>query len=257
MSPCWESGGNAQTDTWLEFLHFDGQAQLIHILVRSTEGIWGDVVRCIFVCVGVFRQSVLVQGSAELTELETSDRAEEHVHNWSVHTHRHTHFQSVFNCKHLSLDLVSHLKGYFLTLCLQVLKYLDYVFTGVFTFEMVIKVRRLLKWKYTLTWAVTNQLIKSLAICKWSWSCLFGIKLIFRRSCYIKSWFQQHVNDVFSHIRFRFSSFSTIFSFILSSRRCFLTCKSTNLSLPALLIRFAVLHPSSVIALCLISKCFR
>lgn len=40
-----------------------------------------------------------------------------------------------------------HLKT---SLCLQVLKYLDYVFTGVFTFEMVIKVRKKLWHHCTL-----------------------------------------------------------------------------------------------------------
>lgn len=43
-----------------------------------------------------------------------------------------------------SVDESSH-RIFSYTLFLQVLKYLDYVFTGVFTFEMVIKVRRLSK----------------------------------------------------------------------------------------------------------------
>lgn len=90
---------------------------------------------------------MLVQGSAKLTELETSDRVEEHVvHIWSTHTHAHT----LPKCLELktsvtgSVDESSH-RIFSYTLFLQVLKYLDYVFTGVFTFEMVIKVRRLSK----------------------------------------------------------------------------------------------------------------
>ncbi len=63
---------------------------------------------CLFVCVlvWVFRRCVLVQGSAELTEPEPSDRAEQHV--------MHTDSQSDFSWKHLSLDLLTnHLTGFF------------------------------------------------------------------------------------------------------------------------------------------------
>lgn len=154
--------GNMEVIQTRDFLHFDRQAQLICIWVRDTLGIWGDVVRvclravysCLCVIVWVFWQRVLMQGSINLTELETSDGAEEHVvHISSIHTHTHTDFQSVLNCKQLSQDESSH-RIFSSTLILQVLKYLDYVFTGVFTFEMVIKVRRLSKWWYTLIWAL-------------------------------------------------------------------------------------------------------
>lgn len=82
---------------------------------------------------------MLVQGSIKLTELETSDRAKDHV----------VHIPSVTFPECLKLrravtgvvDESSH--RIFSYPLLQVLKYLDYVFTGVFTFEMVIKVRKL------------------------------------------------------------------------------------------------------------------
>lgn len=40
-----------------------------------------------------------------------------------------------------TLNRSSYRSAFIFLLCLQVLKYLDYIFTGVFTFEMVIKVR--------------------------------------------------------------------------------------------------------------------
>lgn len=141
------------TDTLLELLHLDRHAQPINILGRSTEGMWGDVV-CMWVCVlfirlcvlvWMLRRWVFVQESAELTELETSDRAEEHVvHIWSVHTYTHTSKVSwIENICHWICWRLIFTGCFSYSLYLQVLKYLDYVFTGVFTFEMVIKVRRL------------------------------------------------------------------------------------------------------------------
>ena len=147
------------TDTWRDFLHFDRQAQLISIPVRGTEGIWGDAcVRCVSVsslCVGV--QAVCVS-AGECKADRPSDRARRtrcaYILVRSVHTRTHTHTHTPITrpkCLKLrtsvtgSVDESSH-RMLFLTFCFffssQVLKYLDYVFTGVFTFEMVIKVRR-------------------------------------------------------------------------------------------------------------------
>lgn len=101
---------------------------------------------CLCVCLleWVLRQNVHVHvGSTKLSLRPLTGQRNMCVS--APFTYKHTLKAKCLKLKaavSVSVDESSH--GIFsLGLLLQVLKYLDYVFTGVFTFEMVIKVRRL------------------------------------------------------------------------------------------------------------------